>query len=109
MVRVATAVVVIVVMMIRTALAPDCHGWLVVVGASPWEVKGNCREPTVIDDVTTHLAPHVYDPISQIPVDILVPVQQSIWMYNVGRTRVRYDLTFQEGKLIDLATGGNGH
>ena len=109
MVRVATEVaVVLLVVTIRIALALDGHGRLVVLGASPWEVKGRCGEPSAIDDVTKHLAPRAYDPISQIPVDILVPVQQSIWMYNVGPTRFLYDLTFQEGKLIDMTTSDDG-
>jgi Protein of unknown function (DUF2845) len=42
-------------------------------------------------------------------VYILVPVQQSIWTYNFGWTRFLYDLTFQEGKLIDITTGNDGH
>ena len=40
-----------------------------------------------------------------------MPVQQSIWTYNFGSTRFLYQyyLTFQEGKLIDIATGDYGH
>jgi hypothetical protein len=100
--------IMVLVVTIGSALALDCHGRLVVIGASPWEVKERCGEPTTIEDVTKHLAPRAYDPISQIPVDILVPVQQSIWMYNVGPTRFLYDLTFQEGKLIDMTTSDDG-
>jgi len=94
---------------IGTALALDCHGRLVVIGASPWEVKERCGEPTAIEDVMKHLPQRAYDPISQTSVYILVPVQQSIWTYNFGSARLLYYLTFQEGKLIDITTGDYGH
>ena len=41
--------------------------------------------------------------------DILGPVHQSIWTSNFGSTRFLYDLTFHEGKLIDITTGDYGH
>jgi Protein of unknown function (DUF2845) len=91
-----------------SALALDCHGRLVVIGASPWEVQERCGEPTAIEDVMKYIPQHAYDP-SQGTVYILVPVQQSIWTYNFGSTRFIYYLTFQEGKLIDIQTGDYGH
>jgi hypothetical protein len=110
MVVVVTVVVVVMfVVTIGTALALDCHGRLVVIGASPWEVKERCGEPTAIEDVMKHLPQRAYNPISQTSVYILVPVQQSIWTYNFGSTRFLYYLTFQEGKLIDITTGDYGH
>jgi hypothetical protein len=101
--------VVMLVVTIGSALALDCHGRLVVIGASPWEVKERCGEPTAIEDVMKHLPQRAYDPISQTSVYILVPVQQSIGTYNFGSTRFLYYLTFQEGKLIDITTGDYGH
>lgn len=110
MVRVATLVaVVILVATIGSTRALDCHGRLVVLSASPWEVMERCGEPTAIEDVTKHLVQRAYDPISQAPVYILVPVPQSIWTYNFGPTRFVYYLTFQEGKLIEITTGDYGH
>jgi hypothetical protein len=110
--RIAVAASVVAVVMlvvtIGTALALDCHGRLVVSGASPWEVKERCGEPTTIEDVMKHLAQRSHDPISQTTMYILVPVQQSIWTYNFGSTRLLYYLTFQEGKLIDIKTGDYG-
>ena len=100
---------VMLVVTIGSALALDCHGRLVVIGVSPWEVKERCGEPDAIEDVMTHLAQRAYDPTSQATVYILVPVQQSIWTDNFGSTRFLYDLTFQEGKLIDITTGDYGH
>jgi hypothetical protein len=94
---------------VGSALALDCHGRLVVIGASPWEVKERCGEPSAIDDVMKHLPQRAYDPTSQATVYILVPVRQSIWTYNFGSTRFLYYLTFQEGKLIDITTGEYGH
>ncbi|HEX9871247.1 MAG TPA: DUF2845 domain-containing protein [Candidatus Tectomicrobia bacterium] len=111
--RIVMAASVLLVMLLAatvgSALALDCHGRLVVIGASPWEVKERCGEPSAIDDVMKHLPQRAYDPTSQATVYILVPVQQSIWTYNFGSTRFLYYLTFQEGKLIDIATGDYGH
>jgi hypothetical protein len=101
--------IIVLAVTVGSALALDCHGRLVVIGASPWDVKERCGEPTAIDDVMKHIPQHAYDPISQTSVYILVPVQQSIWTYNFGSTRFLYYLTFQEGKLIDITTGDYGH
>ena len=90
------------------ALALDCHGRLVVIGASPWEVTERCGEPTDIENVTKYELQQVYDRFQQRSVQVLVPVQQSIWTYNFGSTRLVYFLTFQEGKLIDIKTGDYG-
>ena len=107
---VATVVaVVMLVVTIGSVRALDCHGRLVVIGASPWEVKERCGEPTDIQDVLKHIAQRAYDPIGQTTVYIFVPVQQSIWTYNFGSTRFVYYLTFQDGKLIDITTGDYGH
>jgi hypothetical protein len=109
MVKLATVVaVVMLVVMTETVLALDCHGRLVVIGASPWEVQERCGEPSAIEDLIKHLPQRAYDPTTQSPVYILVPVQQSIWTYNFGPTRLVYYLTFQEGKLIDITTGDYG-
>jgi hypothetical protein len=89
-------------------LAQDCHGRLIVIGASPWEVRERCGEPAAIEDVIKYVPQRAYDSTSQTPVYIFVPVQQSIWTYNFGSTRLLYYLTFQEGKLIDIKTGGYG-
>ena len=101
--------IMVLVVRIGSALALDCHGGVVVSGASPWEVKERCGEPTTIDDMMKHIHQRTYDPISQASVDILGPVQQSIWTSNFGSTRFLYDLTFHEGKLIDITTGDYGH
>jgi Protein of unknown function (DUF2845) len=110
MMMVATMVaVVMLVVTIGSARALDCHGRLVVIGASPWDVKERCGEPSAIDEVVKHIPQPAYDAIGQTSVYILVPVQQSIWTYNFGPTRFLYYLTFQGGKLIDITTGDYGH
>jgi hypothetical protein len=53
---------------IGSALALDCHGRLVVIGASPWEVTERCGEPTAIEDMMKHLPQRAYDSISQTSV-----------------------------------------
>jgi hypothetical protein len=91
-----------------SAQALDCRGRLIVIGASPWEVKERCGEPSDTEDVTKYLLQQAYDQLQQRSVQILVPVQQTIWTYNFGSTRFMYYLTFQEGKLIDITTGDYG-
>jgi hypothetical protein len=93
---------------VARTLAQDCHGRLIVIGASPWEVKERCGEPTAIEDVVKYIPQRILDPTSNAPGYILVPVQQSIWTYNFGSSRLLYYLTFQEGKLIDIKTGDYG-
>ena len=105
---VASVVLVLLIVTVGRAQALDCHGRLVVIGASPWEVQERCGEPTAVEDVMKYLPQRAHDPVSQTSVYILVPVQQSIWTYNFGPTRLVYYLTFQEGKLIDIATGDFG-
>jgi hypothetical protein len=72
--RTVLVAVVMLVLTIGNVLALDCHGRLVVIGASPWEVKERCGEPTAIDDVMHHISQRAYDPTSHTTVDILVPV-----------------------------------
>ena len=95
-------------MVVGSALALDCHGRLVVHGASPWEIRERCREPAHIEPVTKLLPQRFYDSLHQRYVDTLVPVQQSIWAYNFGPTRFLYFLTFQDGHLIHITTGDYG-
>jgi hypothetical protein len=93
---------------VGNAQALECNGRIVNLGASPWQVKGLCGEPAAIQDATKELPQLVYDPLRQLYVQTLVPVSQSIWTYNFGSTRFLYYLTFQEGKLTDIKTGGYG-
>lgn len=93
---------------IGSVLAQDCHGRLIVIGASPWEVIDRCGEPTAVEDVMEYIPQRTFDPTSKTPIYILVPVQQSIWTYNFGSTRLLYYLTFQQGKLIGIKTGDYG-
>jgi len=78
-------------------------------GASPWEVKERCGEPSAIDDVMQQVSQRADDPISQTPVHILVPVQLSMWTYKCELTHFLYALTFQDGTLIDMTMGDHGH
>jgi hypothetical protein len=38
-----------------------------------------------------------------------VAVPKSVWTYNFGPSRLIYRLTFREGKLAHIETGGYGH
>jgi hypothetical protein len=82
--RVATAVGVMLVVTIESGRALDGHGRLVVVGASPQEVKERCGEPTVIEDVMKHLPQRAYDPLSQTTVVFVTFGEPAFSMVGVG-------------------------
>ena len=70
--------------------ALDCGGRLVLDGASPWDVQRICGDP------------------EQVSETIEVVLKQ-VWTFNFGSSRLLYILTFLEGSLVKIDTGGYGH
>ena len=90
------------------AWALDCEGRLVSLGHTSWEVQAICGEPTQIEDTLEIILKPVHD-LSGHRVDHLpMAVPKSVWTYNFGPTRLVYLLTFLEGKLVKIETGGYG-
>ena len=90
------------------AWALDCEGRLVSVGQAPWEVHAICGEPTQIEETLEIILKPVYDRSGRVVDHLPVAVPKSIWTYNFGPTRLIYLLTFLEGKLVKIETGGYG-
>jgi hypothetical protein len=91
------------------AWALDCGGRLVSEGQAPWEVQAICGEPTQVDDSVEIVLKPVYDPFGHVVDYLPVAVPKSVWTYNFGPSRLIYRLTFREGKLVHIETGGYGH
>jgi len=90
------------------AWALDCGGRLVSVGYTPWEVHVICGEPSQIDDTLEIILKPVYNPSGHVVDHLPMAVPKSVWTYNFGPTRLVYVLTFLEGKLVKIETGGYG-
>lgn len=91
------------------AWALDCEGRLVSEGQAPWEVQAICGEPTQVQDTVDTILKPVYDPFGRVVDHLPVAVPKSVWTYNFGPSRLIYLLTFREGKLVHIETGGYGH
>jgi Protein of unknown function (DUF2845) len=91
------------------AWALDCEGRLVTEGQALWEVQAICGEPTQVHDTVEVVLQPVYDPVGRVVDHFPVAVPKSVWTYNLGPSRLIYRLTFREGKLTHIETGGYGH
>jgi hypothetical protein len=91
------------------AWALDCEGRLVSEGQAPWEVQAICGEPAQVQDTVEILLQPVYGPFGRVVDYLPVAVPKSVWIYNFGSNRLVYYLTFREGKLAHIETGGYGH
>jgi Protein of unknown function (DUF2845) len=91
------------------AWALDCDGRLVSEGQAPWEVQAICGEPTQVQDSVDLLLQPVYDPFGRVVDHLPVAVPKSVWTYNFGPSRLVYRLTFRDGKLVRIETGGYGY
>jgi hypothetical protein len=93
----------------RSAWALDCEGRLVSEGQAAWEVQAICGEPAHIQDTVEVILQPVYGPFGRVVDYLPVAVPKSVWTYNFGSSRLVYHLTFREGKLAHIETGGYGH
>ena len=76
-------------MALDSATGMQCGSDFVSVGAGQFDVKQKCGEPTTIE------------PGSDIGTEQ--------WIYNFGPNEFVYYLTFQNGFLVQIETGGYGN
>jgi Protein of unknown function (DUF2845) len=108
--RIRIAVVALTAVLLGTAgivSALDCQGRLVIMGASPWDVQGICGDPEQVNDTIEVVLKPADGPQGRVYVPVGVPKQ--VWTYNFGSSRLMYILTFLEGSLVKIDTGGYGH
>jgi hypothetical protein len=109
-VLVAAAVLTAVVLGVAgLAHALDCEGRLVTMGASPLDVQAICGDPAQVSDTIEIVLKPVYDPQGRVAGHLPVGVPKQVWTYNFGSSRLIYILTFLEGALVKIDTGGYGH
>jgi hypothetical protein len=89
--------------------AMDCDGRVVSMGASPWDVQAICGDPAQVTDTIEIILKPVYDPRGSVAGHLPVGVPKQVWTYNFGSSRLMYILTFLEGALVKIDTGGYGH
>ena len=89
-----------------------CGGRIIGVGNTRDYVFHQCGEPSNIEERTERVAT---DYRTRYPEDlegynyIINENQIEVWTYNLGRTQfIRY-LTFRNGTLVDIKTGGYGY
>jgi hypothetical protein len=87
----------------------DCEGRLVSEGQTLSEVYAICGAPAQVDDSVDIILQPAYDPFRRVVDHLPVAVPKSVWTYNSGPSRLIYRLTFREGKLAHIETGGYGH
>ena len=110
--RVRFAVVVLTAVVLGAAGivdALDCDGRLVSLGASPWDVQAICGDPAQVSDTIELVLKPVYDAQGRVAGHLPVGVPKQVWTYNFGSSRLMYILTFLEGTLVKIDTGGYGH
>jgi hypothetical protein len=89
--------------------AMDCNGKVVSMGASPWDVQAICGDPVQVSDTIEIVLKSVYGPHGRAEGHLPVGVPKQVWTYNFGSSRLMYILTFLEGALVKIDTGGYGH
>jgi hypothetical protein len=110
--RVRFAVVVLTAVVLGAAgivQALDCEGRLVTRGATPWDVQAICGDPMQVSDTIEIVLKPVYDPQGRVAGHLRVGVPKQVWTYHFGSSRLMYLLTFLEGALVKIDTGGYGH
>ena len=110
--RVRMAVVVLTAVVLGAAgivYALDCEGRIVSMGASPWDVQSICGDPVQVSDTVEIVLKPVYNPHGRVAGHVPVGVPKQVWTYNFGSSRLMYILTFLEGALVKIDTGGYGH
>jgi Protein of unknown function (DUF2845) len=93
---------------VHIASAQPCHGRIISIGDSKWEVQEARGEPSSIEEIIEVIPKQVYDAIQHVYVQVPVHLNKSIWTYNFGPTSLIYILSFREHKLAKIATGGYG-
>jgi hypothetical protein len=89
--------------------AMDCDGRIVSMGATPGDVQTICGDPVQVNDTIEVVLKPAYDPQGHVAGHVPVGVPKQVWTYNFGSSRLMYILTFLEGVLVKIDTGGYGH
>jgi len=81
-----------------------CGNRLAAVGDTKAEVTIKCGSPAWMDDWTDEIINNV-----NTAAELRVSVARERWVYNFGPNSFLRFLLFENGKLVDIATGGYGY
>ncbi len=94
------------------ALALRCQGRIVSLGDHALRVRNVCGEPTHIEIFQEVLPVLRYDPhcffVHHPFCAHTIYLTTEVWTYDFGPGRLVYFLTFRQGKLVHMETGGYG-
>jgi hypothetical protein len=106
------------VLLTGAAHAFQCGGKVVSKRNTKFDVLRKCGEPDYIDSWEEERAVQGYGrfemprsggiPETQVPIVSVIHVQVEKWIYNFGPNRFVQVLRFENGKLVDIATGDYG-
>jgi Protein of unknown function (DUF2845) len=89
--------------------AMECNGRVVSMGASPWDGQGICGDPVQVNDTVELVLKPVYTPRDSVEGHLPGGVPKQVWTYHFGSSQLLYSLTFLDGTLVKIGTGGHRH
>ncbi|MBN2468874.1 MAG: DUF2845 domain-containing protein [Deltaproteobacteria bacterium] len=98
-----------------TSFALRCKGRLVSEGDTKFDVIVKCGEPVWVEKRTVtrieklHDRPYFHKYYGGRSSTVVVPVEIEEWMYNFGPRRFIQILRFENGRLVEIETGGYGY
>ncbi len=87
----------------REPAGPDCGDRIISTGDTKGEVLAKCGEPFYRTSHDDEIREHLDDTRSQ---KVVVTVEE--WTYNFGPQRFLRVITFRNGRVVDVRTGGYG-
>lgn len=90
------------------AWALRCGNRLVSPGESQSAVWHKCGEPDSTDWRVNYRVVPGYDAFG-IARPVYLPVVTEVWVYNFGPQRFMREMSFEEGRLIDIQSLGYGY
>jgi hypothetical protein len=109
--RLVFACLILLCLITGNAYGLRCGTDLVNVGDRKLDVLRKCGEPAVIDEWEEELSLRRSPQIERLGEDtrrrIFVRVEE--WTYNFGPTNFIQILTFKNGELVEIRTGGRGY
>ena len=85
-----------------------CGGEVVAAGDRKFEVLQKCGEPAQKDTRVVERKVTRLDPERKVLRTYTVTVPEEVWTYNFGPGRLLYFVTFEDGAVVDIDTGGYG-
>lgn len=85
-----------------------CGGDVVADGDRKFEVLQKCGEPAQKDTRIEERQVSRLDPRRKVLRTYTVTVPVEVWTYNFGPGRLLYFVTFEDGVVVDIQTGGYG-